>query len=30
MAFVRNNLSALGLQDDRIRYEFFGPAEALD
>ena len=30
MAAIKHFLSALGLPDERRRYEFFGPAEALD
>ena len=30
MAAIRRFLSALGVPDERRRYEFFGPAEALD
>ncbi|MBU6420130.1 MAG: NO-inducible flavohemoprotein [Proteobacteria bacterium] len=30
MAAIKRFLSALGLPDERRRYEFFGPAEALD
>lgn len=30
MALVKRLLAALGLPDERRRYEFFGPAEALD
>lgn len=30
MAFIKRTLSELGLPDERSRYEFFGPAEALN
>lgn len=30
MAFIRRALRELGVPDDQARYEFFGPAEALD
>jgi nitric oxide dioxygenase len=29
MAFIRKSLLALGLPEERIHFEFFGPAEAL-